>query len=128
MGRKNLGELVAGWMSSNVVTARPDETLSAIEKRMHGGDFRSLPVVDQERLIGIITDRDLRSHGEHPERATVESAMSELPVTVTPATPLREAARFLFELKIGALPVVKDGRLVGVITTQDILRAFLKQD
>ena len=54
--------------------------------------------------------------------------MSELPATVTPATSLREAARLLFELKIGALPVLQDGRLVGVITTQDILRAFLKQD
>ena len=93
-------------MSSNVATARPDETLSAAQKRMNDGDFRSLPVVAQGRLIGIITDRDLRSHGEHSERATVESAMSELPVTVTPATPLREAARHLFELKIGALPVL----------------------
>jgi acetoin utilization protein AcuB len=54
--------------------------------------------------------------------------MSELPATATPATPLREAARRMFELKIGALPVVEDERLVGVITTQDILRAFLEQD
>ena len=121
-------ELVASWMSSNVVTARLDETLAAAQERMNEGDFRSLPVVEQGRLIGIITDRDLRSHGEHPESATVESAMSELPATVTPATPLLEAARRLFELKIGALPVVEDERLVGVITTQDILRAFLKQD
>lgn len=115
-------------MSSNVATARLDETPSAAQQRMNDGDFRSLPVVEQGRLIGIITDRDLRSHGEHPEDATVESAMSELPVAVTPATPLREAAHCLFELKIGALPVVEDERLVGVITTQDILRAFLEQD
>ena len=128
MEKKNIDDSVAKWMSSNVVTARPDEPLSAARKRMDDGDFRSLPVVEQERLIGIITDRDLRSHGEHPERATVESAMSELPVTVTPATPLREAARLLFERKIGALPVLEDGRLVGLITTQDILWAFLKQD
>jgi acetoin utilization protein AcuB len=128
MRKKNIDDSVAGWMSSNVATARLDETLSAAQKRMNDGDFRSLPVVEQGRLIGIITDRDLRSHSEHPERATVESAMSELPVTVTPATPLREAARLLFEPKIGALPVLQDKRLVGVITTQDILRAFLKQD
>ena len=102
MRKKNIGDPVAGWMSSNVATARPDETLSAVEKRMNDGDFRSLPVVDQERLIGIITDRDLRSHGEHRERTTVESAMSKWPVTVTPATSLREAARLLFERKIGA--------------------------
>ena len=50
--------------------------------------------------------------------------MSKWPVTVTPATSLR----LLFERKIGALPVLEDGRLVGVITTQDILRAFLGQD
>jgi acetoin utilization protein AcuB len=128
MKKKNIGELVASWMSSNVATARLDETLAAAQQRMNEGDFRSLPVVEQGRLIGIITDRDLRSHGEHPEGATVESAMSELPATVTPATPLREAARRLFELKIGALPVVENERLVGVITIQDILRAFLEQD
>src|SRR5690242_12826030 len=112
MRKKNIGEMVASWMSSKVATARLDETLAAARQRMNEGDFRSLPVVEQGRLIGIITDRDLRSHGEHPEGITVESAMSELPATVTPATPLREAARRMFELKIGALPVMEDERLV----------------
>jgi acetoin utilization protein AcuB len=54
--------------------------------------------------------------------------MTENPATVTPATPLHDAARILFEQKVDALPVVENGKLVGVITNSDILRAFLDQD
>jgi CBS domain-containing protein len=85
-------------------------------------------VLEDGRLAGVITDRDLRSHGDHLERTRVESAMSAWPQTVKPATALREAARILFERKIGALPVTEDGHLVGVITTSDILRAFIEND
>ena len=54
--------------------------------------------------------------------------MTENPVTVAPTTPLHEAARLLFERKIDALPVLEDGQLLGVMTTSDILRAFLEED
>jgi acetoin utilization protein AcuB len=58
----------------------------------------------------------------------VRVAMSENPPTVTPTTPVHDAARVLFEQKVDALPVVENGSLVGVITNSDILRAFLDQD
>jgi acetoin utilization protein AcuB len=120
--------LVARWMSSSPVTATPDEKLSTILKRMQEGTFRCAPVLDDGRLVGIITNRDVRSHMGRINEVEVKFAMTENPVTVAPTTPLHEAARLLFERKIDALPVMEDGQLVGVMTSSDILRAFLEQD
>ncbi len=120
--------LVARWMTSNPVTATPDEKLSSIQARMQEGSFRSAPVVADGRLIGLITDRDLRMHTGYLDNTEVKLAMSENPVTVTPTTPLHEAARIIFEQKLDSLPVVEDGKLAGMITSSDILRAFLDQD
>jgi nucleotide-binding universal stress UspA family protein len=120
--------LVARWMSSSPVTATPDEKLSTIMTRMQEGNFRCAPVVDDGRLVGIITNRDIRGHMGRLSQVEVKFAMTENPVTVAPTTPLHEAARLLFERKIDALPVLEDGQLVGVMTTSDVLRAFLEQD
>jgi CBS domain-containing protein len=120
--------LVARWMSSSPVIATPDEKLSTIQVRMHEGNFRCAPVLDNGRLVGILTDRDVRGHMGRIHEVEVKFAMTENPMTVAPTTPLHEAARLLFERKIDALPVLEDGQLVGVMTTSDILRAFLEQD
>jgi universal stress protein A len=120
--------LVARWMSSSPVTATPDEKLSTIQARMHEGSFRCAPVLDKGRLVGIVTDRDVRSHTGRINEVEAKDAMTENPVTVEPTTPLHDAARILFERKIDALPVLEDGQLVGVMTTSDILRAFLEED
>jgi acetoin utilization protein AcuB len=95
---------------------------------MHEGNFRSAPVVADGRLIGIVTDRDLRMHTGYLDNTEAKLAMSENPVTVTPTTPVHEAARIIFEQKVDSLPVIEDGKLVGVITNSDILRAYLDQD
>lgn len=120
--------LVARWMSSNPVTASPQEKLSTVMSRMQEGNFRCAPVLDNGRLVGIITNRDVRSHMGRINEVDVKFAMSENPLTVTPTTPLHDAARLLFERKIDALPVVEDGQLVGIMTTSDIIRAFLDED
>jgi nucleotide-binding universal stress UspA family protein len=120
--------LVARWMSSSPVTATPDEKLSTIMSRMQEGNFRCAPVLDNGRLIGIITNRDVRGRMGSLNLVEVKFAMTENPVTVAPTTPLHEAARLLFERKIDALPVLEDAQLVGVMTTSDVLRAFLEQD
>ncbi len=120
--------LVARWMSSSPVVATPDEKLSTIQTRMHEGNFRCAPVLDGGRLVGIITDRDVRSHMGRADEVEAKLAMTENPVTVAPTTPLHAAARLLFERKIDALPVLEDGQLVGVMTTSDVLRAFLEED
>jgi CBS domain-containing protein len=119
---------VARWMSASPVTVDPGEKVAAVIMRMQQGNFRSAPVVENGRLVGLITDRDIRGQMGRVDTTEVRVAMSENPPTVTPTTPVHDAARVLFEQKTDALPVVENGRLVGVITNSDILRAFLDQD
>ena len=119
--------LVARWMSPNPVTATPDEKVAAVQARMHQGDFRSVPVVQNGHLVGLITDREVRGQMGPMDTIEVKQAMNEDPETVTPTTPLHDAARIIFEHKIDSLPVVEDGKLTGMITSSDILRAFLEQ-
>jgi acetoin utilization protein AcuB len=93
--------------------------------KMQKGGFRRLPVVSDGQLVGIITDRDMREHAGYLDRTEVKAVMSKKPITVTPATTVEAAAQLLLKQKIGGLPVVEKGRLVGMITTSDILQAFL---
>ena len=120
--------VVARWMSTSPVTVAPGEKVAAVIMRMQQGNFRSAPVVENGRLVGLITDRDIRGQMGRVDTTEVRIAMSENPPTVTPATPVHDAAQVLFEQKVDALPVVENGRLVGVITNTDILRAFLDKD
>jgi nucleotide-binding universal stress UspA family protein len=120
--------LVARWMSTSPVTVAPGEKVSSVILRMQQGNFRSAPVVENGRLVGLITDRDIRSQMGRVDTTEVRVAMSENPSTVTPTTPLHDAARVLFEQKVDALPVLENGMLVGLITNSDILRAFVDED
>lgn len=117
--------IVGNRMSKEPVTVEPDDLLIRAAHKMQAGGFRRLPVVSAGKLVGIVTDRDLREHRGHLEQVRINGAMTERPVTVTPATTLEEAAKTLLERQIGGLPVVADGRLIGIITTSDILNAFL---
>jgi acetoin utilization protein AcuB len=96
--------------------------------------FRHLPIVDGDRLVGIITDRDI--HRFSPsllgritpeeynaifENTQLERVMTRDPVTVTPDTPLIDAATILHDRKLGCLPVVEGGKLAGIITVTDLL-------
>lgn len=118
--------LVAHWMTPQPTVAQPGEKLSAVQTRMRAGNFRSMPVLSDGKLVGIITDRDLRRHEGYLEHTDVRLAMSEDVSTVSPATPIHAAAQTLLERKVGALPVIEDGMLVGIISTTDVLRAFLE--
>ena len=98
-----------------------------------------MPVVDAAgRLVGIVTDRDVRRALPSPlmdadpterdamvDNTPVSRVMTREPLTVEPGSPLTAAVRLICERKIGALPVVDDGRLVGIFTQTDALRAFL---
>ncbi len=117
--------LVRNRMSKDPVTVTPEELLIQARVRMQKGGFRRLPVVRNGQLVGIITDLDMREHAGYLDRTEVKVAMSERPVTVTPATTLETTAQILLARKIGGLPVVENGRLVGMITTSDVLEAFL---
>ncbi len=117
--------VVEHWMSANPVTARPDEKLAVLDKYMHEGKFRSLPVVNNGRVVGIISDRDIRLRAGHLEDTQADAAMSTNVLSVTPRTSVWDTARLLSERKIGGMPVLDDkGRLMGMITTTDLLRAF----
>jgi CBS domain-containing protein len=99
---------------------------------MDRGKFRALPVLENGRLVGIVTDRDLRKHEGLAGKATdylewtkVTVAMTPNPMTVSPEFFTLDAARLLLEHKIGGLPVVDNGKLVGIVTTSDLLRSIL---
>ena len=117
--------LVGKRMTANPVTIAPEDYLVEARAKMVQGRFRRLPVVQEGRLVGIITDRDLRQHVGFLERTKVNAAMTENLVAVRPQTTLEQAAQLLLKHKIGGLPVVEEGKLVGIITTSDILQAFL---
>jgi acetoin utilization protein AcuB len=84
-----------------------------------------LLVVETKRVLGVITDRDVRQHAAHLDDTLVEAAMTADPVTVVPGTSIEEAASLVLVKRIGCLPVVENGGLVGIITTTDLLRALL---
>jgi acetoin utilization protein AcuB len=117
--------LVGKRMSKDPVTVTAEDLLIQARLKMQRGGFRRLPVVSDGQLGGIITDRDTREHAGYLDRTEVKAAMSRKPVTVTPATTLETAAQILLKRKIGGLPVMENGRLVGMITTSDVLQAFL---
>jgi nucleotide-binding universal stress UspA family protein len=117
-------DLVATWMTRNPVSATPHEKLASIAAKMHAGGFRCMPIVSDGVAVGIVTDRDIRQHTGFLDQTEAIKAMSQALITVTPSTDIREAARLLRERKIGALPVLEDGKLAGVITTCDVLQAL----
>lgn len=117
--------LVSKRMTKDPVTVTPEDLLIQARLKMQKGGFRRIPVTSDGQLVGIITDRDMREHAGYLDRTEVTAAMSKKPITVTPATTVEVAAQLLLRHKIGGLPVVENGRVVGVITTSDILQAFL---
>jgi len=127
-GRAADRKTVGAWMTHNPVVASLEDKLSAIDAKMHEGEFRTVPVVRDDAVIGIITDRDLRKFTGRLDTTLVKDAMTEHVITVTRDTPLREAARLLRERKIGGLPVADGGKLTGMITITDVLQALAESE
>ena len=117
-------DMVGTWMTKNPVTATPHEKLTSVAAKMHAGRFRCVPILGDGAPVGIVTDRDIRQYFNFLDQTEAFQAMKEPLITVTPSADIREAARLLRERKIGALPVVEDGKLAGVITTCDVLEAL----
>lgn len=124
---------VKHWMTPRVISASPGEGVRRAWKLLHEHGIRHLPVVEEGRLVGIVTDRDIRQ--ALPSRATellgfldrvtLREIMMKHIVTVSPHLSIPEAARLLVEGRIGALPVVDGDRLVGILTETDALKAYL---
>ena len=120
--------IVSHWMSTDLVTIGKEASIQEAMALMKRESIRHLPVVDQQmKLLGWITDADLRGVliASMLEELTLEDVMIRKPFTVHPEMLLEEAARILLEKRVGGLPIVKDGTLVGVITTVDVLSAFI---
>jgi acetoin utilization protein AcuB len=118
--------LVASRMSRNPATASPKETLAAADAKMHSGNFRHLPIIENGKLLGMLSDHDIRQHQGHLADTRVTGAMSDNPIVVGPDTTMEEAAEIMLERKISGLPVVEKDQLVGIVTTTDLLSAFVE--
>jgi acetoin utilization protein AcuB len=135
---------VRNIMSPQVVTIRASESCLDAVVRMQRARARHLPVVDAEGvLVGIVTDRDLRHHLFSPgafealgstrvdallDRVGVAEIMSTDLITATPDMSLAEAAATMRNERIGSLPVVEHGRVVGILTEIDLLRHIVRSD
>lgn len=121
--------LVRGRMTRDVVTVEPSVTVSRALAIIRDHNIRHLPVVEGARLVGVVTDRDLRlavDPDTDPGDVAVSDVMTGSPVTVPPGLPVESAARLLIESRIGCLPVVEDDELVGILTETDLIRSFVE--
>jgi len=132
---------VGDLMVRSLVTVAHDARLATAWRLMRTRQVRHLPVLDADRrLTGIVTDHDLRqvildpSLQEEPgrlastlERLRVNEVMTWGVVTVQPETELREAARIMYERKLGALPVTTGGRAVGMLTATDVIQVLVSE-
>jgi acetoin utilization protein AcuB len=117
--------IVADLMTTNPVCVGPSATLQAAQEAMQLGRFRQLPVVDNGSLIGIVTDRDLRQYLGQLNHVRVDAVMSTDLFSVQPSTPVEQAAHMLVTNKVGSLPVLDNGKLVGIIAASDLLQALV---
>ncbi len=119
---------VSEIMIKKVLHVRPDDSVENARDRMEAGDIRHLPVVDaSERLVGMLSDRDLlRARGFSPPPSKVSDVMSKHPQTVGPDAPAEAAAQAMLDFKINAIPVVANGKLLGIVTSTDFLALACK--
>ncbi len=112
-------------MTKHPETIGPSDMLLKAKEMMDIGGFRRLTVVKDGQVIGIITERDLRAHDGYLKSTKVDSVMKSPVLTVDSHTTVEEAARMMLTKKIGGMPVVDAGKLVGMVTTSDMLHALL---
>ena len=120
--------LVARRMSRNPIAIEPEASIQEAIELMKEHSIRHLPVVDgEERLVGWVSDTDLRGvfMASMIEELTVGDVMIADPITVSSSDVLEQAALLISKHKIGGMPVLEDGKLVGIITVVDILEAFV---
>ncbi|WP_267283236.1 CBS and ACT domain-containing protein [Salisaeta longa] len=119
-------------MQHPVVTTAPGRSIVSAYRYMHEHDLRHLPVMDGRRLVGVVTDRDLRfaTSALHPRpseaEASVEQVMTPDPITAGPLDPVEEAARLLQTKRIGCLPVLDGADLRGIVTVTNVMEAVLR--
>ena len=124
-------------MQTGVVTVSAGDTLSTVEDIMTLGGVRHMPVVRAGTLVGVVSERDLlraslsnlTGFGQEERRAflnvvEITRVMSAPPIVISPDAEIEDAARLLAEQRIGCLPVIEEGKLVGLVTETDVLRCI----
>ena len=122
-------------MMGSPVTLKPEDSLDLANDVISLGRIRHIPVVDDGKLVGMITERDLigaaankifglkqASKSALLKTVMIKDVMKKRVITVAPDTPIKDAVHLMADKKIGCVPVVSDGALVGLVTTTDILR------
>lgn len=131
--------LVEDVMQARVITITPKTSLPEAMRLVRHRGIRHLPVVDDDTLVGIVSDRDLKRAMASPatsleshelryllDALTVDEIMTRAVITVGRTIPIEEAARLMVKEKVSALPVTERGRLVGIVTETDVLELFVK--
>jgi len=134
-------ETVKAWMSSPAIVARDTETLPRARELLIAAGIRRLPVVNAVGdLVGIVTEGDINRISDSPTRDSqaynlyycvhdlpLREVMRRPVITVTPDTPLHEAAHLLLAWRISGFPVISSGRIIGGITASDMLRHIISE-
>ena len=132
-----MAKTVRDIMSAEVTTLGRNDTLLLAKDIMNLGRIRHFPVVEDDELVGVVSQRDLyraslgtvMQYGEKAQRAFLESVVvKEImadPISIGPDATVRDAARLMMEHKIGCLPVLEDDRLVGIVTETDMLQVVV---
>lgn len=127
-------------MTAGVITVHPGETLRHAVNLLRMHRIRHLPVVEDGKLLGILTDRDIKratpsllsgggqtEHDRVLDQTRISQIMTREPISVRSDASIKEALELLVHRKIGALPVVDHDELVGIITEVDFLREFARR-
>jgi len=131
--------LVGERMSHPVITIPPDMPIVDALNMMKREKIRRAPIMKEGKLVGIVSDKDLLNASPSPatslsvwemnyllSKITVKDVMTKKVLTVSEDTPIEEAARIMADNKIGGLPVVREDRVVGIITETDLFKIFLE--
>lgn len=131
--------LVGERMTTSVVEVSPDDPIQEVLQKMKAEGIRRTPVVKESKLVGMVSEKDLLNATPSIatslsvwelnyllSKVTVSEVMTKNVVSVTPTTPIEEAARIMADNKIGGLPVTEGTELVGIITETDLFRLFLE--
>ena len=114
-------------MSRALVTIDPTTSCDEARGLMDVRRIRHLPVVAEGRLVGMVSDRDVRSAASLGQGTIARQIMTPNPVTVTPETRVEHAARLMLAARFGSLPVMDGETLAGIVTYTDLLRALVEE-
>ncbi len=110
-------------MRTNVRTIDPDQPASSAKELFRRYDIHHLVVVEKKNILGVVTDRDLM---DRDDDTAIQRVMARPVVTISPDETVRKAAALMSGHLIGSLPVVGDGRLIGIVTSHDLLALLAK--